>query len=104
MQEIEKMPASEQETKIVIMVGEFREYARNFAAASHAAGVEEFRKKAIEAFTPNRKHMIDRELYENSGGGEMCEICGRQGKDLDDKCITPDEEENIKALESLGSN
>lgn len=32
-------------------------------------------------------HVIDRELYEDSGGGSMCEVCGRQGAQLDEDCM-----------------
>ena len=33
-----------------------------------------------------REHIIDQELYHDSGGGEMCEVCGKQGEELDEKC------------------
>lgn len=32
------------------------------------------------------KHIIDIELYHDSGGGEMCEVCGKQGTELDEPC------------------
>ena len=38
-----------------------------------------------------RKHIIDMGLYENTGGGEMCEHCGKQGYlDTREEC-EPDE-------------
>ena len=33
-----------------------------------------------------REHIIDRGLYLDSGGGCMCEVCGRQGLELKEPC------------------
>lgn len=48
---------------------------------------KETREEILELIKEKeKKHTIDMELYEDSGGGEMCEVCGKQGKELDELC------------------
>ena len=43
---------------------------------------------AFRETVPKKKsHIIDMELYHDSGGGEMCEVCGKQGMDLNGDCV-----------------